>query len=752
MMKLTVLLLVYVVHTGTGQRWNKEEKDLWTLSTSALPIDVNEPKLMPMLGNGYIGLNVFQPSVRAQCLYSGKGGQTHRSRIESYSNLRMDTKGNSTYSLNMKLGVFEELAVTADYTVKHTLLVHREIPGLIINTFHARSKAPSNSIHVVPIRYTDVVDDTTEDVQYTSEPYTIQLGENKLGVPAVSYVCGRTEVVEDSKRPTVEGKVCVGWSPVSDIVFTSATPIITKTFITIVTTSVEDLLVEISKTVDLSVDLLLESHNAAWRRVWRHGSLLINGNDDLAQTVIASMFYLYSSLPLQLKEVGHEGHEGHTQAGNGVPTFCGLSPGGLSYGGLTVDDYKGHNFWDTEIWMFPSILLFQSDQAKNLLNYRLNRMEAARRHAHYGGWQGAQFPWESALTGAEVCPDIATILRENQVHISGDISFAARQYLAVTGDLSWFYQKQGSDSGCSVVTEIAKYWASRISQEANFTSINHVMGPDEDHEDVDNNVYTNVIASYSVYFANFLSCAAECEPIPADFLNKVKHLKLEYDADMDFHPQYTGYKPGTQIKQADTVLVGFPLMYNMSQSTRANDLAQYGDVVRSSGPAMTWGMHAIGHIETENYKEAEHFFNKSYQPYIREPFLMWTEQQLPNMGAVNFNTGMGGFLQGVLFGYLGIRTRLDRMDFNLKMPPQSSGFEVVGLDYHGGQFNLIMTDQYIRIAFSEIKRSLVLRQGIDEYLIEVPTELQLRQGQFSILPYHVDYLTDCDLPLDLIGL
>ena len=93
---------------------------------------------------------------------------------------------------------------------------------------------------------------------------------------------------------------------------------------------------------------------------------------------------------------------------------------------------------------------------------------------------------------------------------------------------------------------------------------------------------------------------------------------------------------------------------------------------------MTWGMHAIGHLELGQEDEASKLFNRSYLPYVQvglylclivlffaistqPPFYMWTE--VPGGGgAVNFITGMGGFLQALLHGYLGVRVRLDRLE------------------------------------------------------------------------------------------
>ena len=172
----------------------------------------------------------------------------------------------------------------------------------------------------------------------------------------------------------------------------------------------------------------------------------------------SSLYYLVSSLP---------------SANTNLPknTFYGLSPTGLGRGGQLID-YEGHNFWDTEIWMFPVVNLIDSDWAKSLLDYRFNKLKAAKDYANQTGFRGTRYPWESAYTGVEAtqpcCPEVALF----QHHITGDISFAVRNYLAATLDLEWI-----KDKGCEMADEIAKFWASRVkfNQESGFYDIEGIF-------------------------------------------------------------------------------------------------------------------------------------------------------------------------------------------------------------------------------------------------------------------------------------
>ena len=66
-------------------------------------------------------------------------------------------------------------------------------------------------------------------------------------------------------------------------------------------------------------------------------------------------------------------------------------------------------------------------------------------------------------------------------------------------------------------------------------------------------------------------------------------------------------------------------------------------------------------------KETGHFFL----------FQVWTELA-DGSGATNFITGMGGYLQSILFGYGGLRMYTDRIDFNCTPIPDTTGFTIRG--------------------------------------------------------------------------
>jgi len=124
---------------------------------------------------------------------------------------------------------------------------------------------------------------------------------------------------------------------------------------------------------------------------------------------------------------------------------------------------QGHVFWDMETWMYPAIMMLRPDMGRDMLSYRIHGIVPAIIRAAEGGYAGARFPWESAQTGVEVTPVICIPCRENQQHITGDIAFAARQYVSATRDLEWLKTPQAGTvfTGYDFIRHMAQFWNSR---------------------------------------------------------------------------------------------------------------------------------------------------------------------------------------------------------------------------------------------------------------------------------------------------
>jgi len=173
--------------------------------------------------------------------------------------------------------------------------------------------------------------------------------------------------------------------------------------------------------------------------------------------------------------------------------------------GMTGEGYKGHAFWDTEMFMMPFFTFNLPQYAHNLMEYRYLGLIGAVKKAHQNGYQGAQYPWEAAMPiDAESSPlwggaDIITgepmkiLSGESELHVTSDVAFGVSQYLGATDD-----QKFAKRMGDEIILQCAKFWASRVewSTRLNRYQITDVIGPDEYKEHANNNAFTNYMAHW----------------------------------------------------------------------------------------------------------------------------------------------------------------------------------------------------------------------------------------------------------------
>lgn len=153
---------------------------------------------------------------------------------------------------------------------------------------------------------------------------------------------------------------------------------------------------------------------------------------------------------------------------------------------------------------------------------------------------------------------------------------------------------------------------------------------------MNSSIYTNLIAQYTLQFAKNAALVLN-EPFPSEWEDIIEKMILLFDSKKKIHPEYYGYS-GQTIKQADVVLLGYPLMMKMDPDVRENDLVYYSQRTDSNGPAMTWSMHTIAYLELGQIGKGNLIFPKSYAN-IQPPFDVWRET--PTGGAVNFLTGAG---------------------------------------------------------------------------------------------------------------
>ncbi len=229
---------------------------------------------------------------------------------------------------------------------------------------------------------------------------------------------------------------------------------------------------------------LRAAHEAAWGVVWEDSDVIIEG-DPVAQLAVRhSLFQILAAVPRHNDRVS------------------------VSAKTLSGFGYRGHVFWDTEIFLLPFLTYTQPALARNLLTYRYHTLPGARRKAQANGYEGAMVAWESAQTGDEVTPrwvpgpqgeELVRIwCGDIELHITADVAYAVWHYWQATGDDAWM-----RDYGAEILLDTAVFWGSRAgwNPARGGYEINDVIGPDENHEHVDNNAFTNGMARWHLQTA-----------------------------------------------------------------------------------------------------------------------------------------------------------------------------------------------------------------------------------------------------------
>ena len=397
---------------------------------------------------------------------------------------------------------------------------------------------------------------------------------------------------------------------------------------------------------------LVKYHHEAWQKLWDTGNIFVEGDASTERDIRFALYHLYS----------------FARAG----TPYSLSPMGLS--GL---GYNGHVFWDTELWMFPPLLMLQPEIAKSILEYRYQRLDAAKSNAFAHGYKGAMFPWESAADGTEDTP-VWALTGPFQHHITGCVAWAHWKYFQTTGDLAWL-----RDRGWPVMKEAADFWASRVERNGpGHYDIKNVIGANEWLENVDNNAFTNGMAITTLRYAN--EAAKVLGYVANTDWEEVAHNIpiLEFpDGTTKENATYTG----VEIKQADAVLLSYPLEIVTDPLEIKKDLNYYGPRTSAEGPAMGSAILSVLYNRLGMVKEAADIFSASYKPNEVPPFGVISE----TAGGKNpyFATGAGGMLQAVLAGFGGLSiTDKGIIQLQSAIPKGWKKLRIVGVGINNKEF------------------------------------------------------------------
>ncbi|MBD2252447.1 beta-phosphoglucomutase [Nostoc parmelioides] len=286
---------------------------------------------------------------------------------------------------------------------------------------------------------------------------------------------------------------------------------------------------------------LLTANQQAWDEVWQKSDIYIEGDPKAAFAVRYNLFQLLIAAPSHDEKVS-------------IPAKT-----------LSGFGYRGHIFWDTEIFILPFFIFTQPALARNLLSYRYHTINGARRKATHYGFKGAMYAWESADTGDEVTPrwalpddyygeDVRIWCRDREIHNSADIAYAVWQYWQATGDDVWM-----GDYGAEIILDAAIFWSSRVeyNSQGDRYEIRGVIGTDEYHEFVHNNTFTNRMVQWHLEKAlkvadwlrhTFPEGAKELEEklqitpeLEAHWQDIIKKICIFYDSSTGLIEQFEGF-------------------------------------------------------------------------------------------------------------------------------------------------------------------------------------------------------------------
>ena len=459
----------------------------------------------------------------------------------------------------------------------------------------------------------------------------------------------------------------------------------------------------------------LKAHIDSWQKIWNRADVIIGGTANLQQNLRFNIYHMI---------------------------ICGPSDNGFSSIGartLSGEGYRGHIFWDAEIFMLPFYLFVFPDMAKNMLLYRYKRLDQARALARETGYEGAKFPWESASEGTEETPAWARDIdgkitrvhtHEFEHHITADIAYAVYKYFVATDDQAFM-----NKCGYEIMFETARFWVSRVSynKSRNVYEIRNIIGPDEFHINIDNNYFTNMLAKWNILTACKLYGSFKVKNPKAfkalsqkinlksreisEWKNIASNIALKSRQD-GFIEQFDGYLKlknvrlteadengipvipkswrgkdvalSQLVKQADVLMLLYLLGDVFNLKTKKTNYDYYiARTVHSS--SLSASIHAAIAAETGDMQRAYTLFNLALRADISNIY--------GNTAEGIHAASLGGTWQTAIFGFAGIGVVKERLTINPNLPNTWNHMQFV-LSWRGLALHIKLNHNTVKIRFT----------------------------------------------------
>lgn len=480
-------------------------------------------------------------------------------------------------------------------------------------------------------------------------------------------------------------------------------------FVGIVTSDYDELLdsgekvMQFAKQVSNSqsdVHKLIDSHKAAWAQTLESSPAVTFANDLLLTLATRSSIY-------------------HLAA-NTRPDAQGVT-GALSVGGLSSDSYAGMVFWDADLWMLGGMLPVLPSHAKSIVNYRVHTHEQAMKNVPEGH-EGAAYPWTSGRFGN--CTATGPCI-DYEYHINMAVAYGAWElYLSGGADEEFL-----ESVAYPLITDAATFFSDYLvhyNESMGIYTTHNLTDPDEFANHVDNGAYTNagisLVMKWAIAVANHLG-----KPVPAEFTKIVGNVELPSSNDITL--EYTGMNASVGIKQADVIMLTYPLDNEMiSEAEAYKNMEFYSMKQVSYGPAMTFPIFSI---VASNLSPAgcasQSYLRKAVQPFLRGPFAQFSEQNNDNYvtnggthPAFPFMTAHGGFLQAVIQGLTGLRygyeIENDKLSRVLTLDPIALPCLGNGVIYEGLKYNNHSLSLAINETAFTVKNNGKLDDSADDFI------------------------------------
>ena len=656
------------------------------------------PGQQPQIGNGFVAAFVNASSAYTAGVFSANFTNSTRAGVPNAGRVFVACPNTSAFAVNETAGSVslrgacafdgDDAAVTWEqrwYAVRDlkwflatelyfTSRLNRSVHVPLVDLYDPNVTAESHP-HVTHVETETLANATATDVFRTRVP-------EYAGVPLKYVAIARTSVpaaVEvpalwNHGRPPVHpGTLCDGTAsgnpcPSPALLRTLAAHVVGEN-----QSAVTDLL---DVTVALAVTLgdhVYCNHVAAWADLWAHAVEI--DSPTAAPPLRASQYAIMSALRAD-------------------------TPYSTSPGGLATDGYRGHSFWDEATWVLPNLMLFHPDiAAGGGLQYRFDRLAGARINAREtlgisGG--GAAFPWESAVTGRDVCP--APLFAHTEIHITADVANAVALHYRLTGDRAFL------QSAWATLNATALFWVHRTTALATADGspvhLDNVTGPDEYHLGDDSgftNYAVQLAVAWTIEACAILHDGTPCDetqlPALAAMQRIATHMHIPYNATAQYHPEYDEYA-GQAVKQADTILLNYPLGLPMSDAVTRNDLVYYGNRTspnKSGASTMTWTMFSIGWLSLGDVAAGLRHFALGFVNNCFAPYWQWYQEMGGQHGNDNFISGAGGFVQNFWAGFGAVRVTplgVELRPANVALPADGTHMRLRGVRLHGTAFTL----------------------------------------------------------------